>query len=119
MCLNECIEHKIKGNIMTDDNNLDKRLTQDRIETEKKANASKGMVIATIIIVIGIIAGFYLFNRPVVVATQENPQSAPNTYSSQQNAPVNNSTPSQMPVNNPTTTQTPGNNPETTQTNTP
>lgn len=53
-----------------DFNDPDKRLKQDNIEQEKKANASTGMFWASTIILIGIIAALYFFYNRTPVEPQ-------------------------------------------------
>ena len=76
-----------------DFNNPDKRLKQDSIEQEKKANASTGLLVGVIILIV-IIVGIYLYNRPAVESQNVNPGNAPvtNVNSATGSAPDGNTT---------------------------
>jgi len=90
------------------DYNEDKRLKQDTIEREKKQNASTGMVITAIVIAVGIVIGFYFYNRPVPPVVNDATTIVPASAPIPVEAPVNHEArpaPADQPVDT-TTTET-------------
>jgi cytoskeletal protein RodZ len=104
-----------RRNIMVDNNSEDKRLNQDRIERDQKANGSSGMLVAGVIILLAVVLAIYLYQRPAVTTTPAGTDMTTGTQNTTATSPENqtttnsqtNASQQNVPATNTTTTTTP------------